>query len=152
MEGQILEVWRKTEMKLRNLVVWNENINEQPEERKETKNKRGKRNRDQEKIDCGQYRSILLRARKEPGILNPAVLRLMQNIHEASCCFILGCRSIFNTLLNPEIWEAVLIILSQVVTIAVTTILMIQKVYTGGAKSQQKLTGDSHQKLMLENL
>lgn len=34
MEGQILEVWRKTEMQLRSLVVCNEDVNEQPEERK----------------------------------------------------------------------------------------------------------------------
>lgn len=53
MEGKILKVWRKIEMRLRNLVVWNEDVNEQPEERKETKNKRGERNGDQERIDCG---------------------------------------------------------------------------------------------------
>lgn len=44
-------------MRLRNLVVWNEDANEQPEERKETKNKRGKRKRDQERIvgDVDQF-------------------------------------------------------------------------------------------------
>lgn len=42
--------------------MWNEDANEQPEERKETKNKRGKINRDQDRIDCGQ---VLLRAQKK---------------------------------------------------------------------------------------
>lgn len=64
----------------------------------------------------------------------------------------LDCRSISNTPLNPEIWAAVVIILSQVVTTAVTTMHMIKKTYLGDKKSQQKLTGDSHQKLTLENL
>lgn len=50
------------------MVVWNEDVKEQPEEKNKETNKRGERNRDQERIDCGQYRSVLLRARKEPVI------------------------------------------------------------------------------------
>lgn len=106
---------------------------------KNTKNKIGERNRDQERIDCGQCRSPQS-PEKNQWFLNPAILLSMQNINETSCCFMLDCRSISNTPLNPEIWAAVLFSLSQVVTTAVATMLMIKKIYLGDTKSQQKLT------------
>lgn len=51
-------------MRLRNLVVWNKDVNEPPEEKKEIKNKRGARNGGKERINYGQCRSVLLRAQK----------------------------------------------------------------------------------------
>lgn len=47
-EGQILEVWRETEMQLRRLAVCNEDLDKQPEERavnkkQEMRKKQGER-------------------------------------------------------------------------------------------------------------